>query len=191
MANQVLKFRDHAYPGRGENHSPLGDVECLVRRAGKRGLRTFRDHRGRPFQLWLPTGKVEEVIQGSNIVTNRIKTQLSHLIVGHENTTRYLNKMAWGTGGHASGDPTTPISPSETDTSLEAQILIKNFSTFEHPSSTSVRMTSFILEAEANGFTITEEALVAADNTLCARRTFPGLPKTEDFVFEFRHTIIF
>lgn len=191
MSSQVLRFKDHAYPGRGGNHTPLGDVECLVRRAGKRGLRTFKDAAGKEYQLWLPTGEIEDVIQGGNIVTNRIKTQLSHLVVGHETTTRYTNKMAWGTGGHAVGDPTTPIAPSETDTALEAQVLVKNFATFDFPTSTSVRMIAFILEAEANGFTITEEGLVAADNTLVARRTFPGLPKTEDFVFEFRHTIIF
>jgi len=141
--------------------------------------------------MWLPDGKVEDVLQGDNIVTNRIKTQLAHLLVGHETTTRFANKMVWGTGGHAVGDPTTPIAPSETDTALEAQVLVKNFSTYDFPTATSVRMIAFILEAEANGFTITEEGLVASDNTLVARRTFPGLPKTADFVFEFRHTIIF
>lgn len=191
MQSTVMKFKDHGWPGRGGNRTAMGDVECLVRRAGKRGFRTFTGPHGKPYQLWLPTGDVEDVIQGGNIVTDRIKTQLSHLLVNHETTSRYANKMVWGTGGHAVGDPSTPISPSENDTSLEAQILIKNFSTFDFPSTTSVRMIAFILESEANGFTITEEGLVCADNTLIARRTFPGLPKTEDFVFEFRHTIIF
>ena len=188
---RTIRFRDTAYIGRGGADRPLGDVEILVRRAGHRGLREIVNAQGRKEQIWLPNGPVEEVISGGNIVTNRIKTQLAHLLVGHETTTRYANKMVWGTGGHAVGDPTTPISPSETDTALEAQVLIKNFQTSEFPTATSVRVTAFILEAEANGFTITEEGLVAADNTLVARRTFPGLPKTADFVFEFRHTIIF
>lgn len=191
MTAKLYKFTDHGYPGRGGNHRPLGDVECLVRRAGSRGMREFTSIDGKKHQLWLPNGEVEDVIRGSNIVVDRIKTQLSHLLVGHETTTRYANKMVWGTGGHAVGDTSTPIAPSETDTSLESQILIKGFSTFDFPSTTSVRMVAFILESEANGFTITEEGLVAADNTLIARRTFPGLPKTEDFVFEFRHTVVF
>lgn len=191
MTPRNFRFTDHAYPGRGDSRSPIGDVECLVRRAGSRGLRSFVGSDGKPYQMWLPNGKVEDVLCGGNIVTNRIKTQLSHMLVGHETSTRFVNKMAWGTGGHAVGDPSTPISPAETDTALEAQVLVKNFTTFEFPTSTSVRMIAFILEAEANGFTITEEGLICADNTLIAHRTFPGLPKTQDFVFEFRHTVIF
>lgn len=196
----IKKLTDNAYPGRGGASSPLGEVECLVRRAGFFGHRTFHGAEGKPYRLWLPNGPVEEVVSGisvpddvsgSNIVVNRFKTQMSHLTVGHETSTRFTNKMAWGTGGHAVGDPTSPIAPSETDTALEAQVLIKNLATFDFPTGTSVRMIAFILESEANGFTITEEGLVSADNTLVARRTFPGLPKTSDFVFEFRHTIVF
>lgn len=187
----IKRFNDSVYPGRGGASAPMGEVEILVRRGGKRGLVPITDCSGRTRQLWLPNGKVEEVISGSNVVVNRIKTQLSHLIVGHETTTRYANKMAWGTGGHAVGDTSTPIPPLETNTALESQVLIKNFATFDFPSQGSVRMVAFILEAEANGFVITEEGIVAADNTLLARRTFPGLPKTEDFVFEFRHQFIF
>lgn len=185
------RFRDGAYPGRGGADRPAGAVEILVRRAGSAGYREFHDANGVPFTLWLPTGKVEEVVSGGNLVVNRFKQQMSHLIVGHDATTRYLNKMAWGTGGHAVGDSSTPIAPAVTDTALEAQVLVKNFSTFDFPSTTSVRMIAFILESEANGFTITEEGLISADNTLAARRTFPGLPKTSDFVFEFRHSILF
>lgn len=188
---QTIKFTDTAYPGRGGAMRPMGNVECLIRRAGFFGHREFTGPEGKPFQLWLPNGPVEEVMVGDNIVVNRFKTQMSHLTVGHETTTRFTNKMAWGTGGHAVGDPTTPIAPSETDTALQAQVLIKNLATFDFPTTTSVRMIAFILESEANGFTVTEEGLVAADNTLIARRTFPGLPKTSDFVFEFRHTVIF
>jgi len=192
MSQQLQVFEDSLYPTTIKEGPHLhGEVECVVRQGGKRGLRTFRGADGKPFQVWVPNGKVEAVFSGDNIAVNRIKTQLAHMVVGHETTTRFANKMVWGTGGHAVGDPRTPIAPLATDTSLESQILTKNFATFEFPTSTSVRMIAFILEAEANGFTITEEGIVAADSTLIARRTFPGLPKTEDFVFEFRHSLLF
>jgi hypothetical protein len=166
-----------------------GCQEILIRRAGE-----YRDqwvNRINPetgelerVKVSLPCGKIEEVCDGNNLALTALKTQLSHLIVGHQTTTRFITKMGWGTGGHIPGDPSQPVAPSVGDPALEAPVLIKPIATFDFPSSTSVLLTAYILEPEANGFTICENGLICGDGRLVARRTFGGLAKTQDWVFQ-------
>ena len=142
-------------------------------------------------RLLVPSGEIIKVVNGANLVLNRAKTQMANLFVGNQSTQRFVNRMVFGTGGHAPGDTSVPIPPQPTDTQLDSSILTKPLASYEFNSSTSVTIIAFIVEGEANGFTITESGLLAADNTLVARRTFAGLNKTSEFVFEFRHTILF
>jgi len=179
-----------------EKLQPTGHLVVLVRKAGSYQKKEVVSedpltHRLEKKEIIVPVGKIEQVVEGKNLVLNRMKTQLSHLVVGHENTTRYINRMAWGTGGHIPGDPSQPIDPQPEDGSLESPILIKPLAQFDFLTSTSVVLVAYLLEGEANGFTITESGLVCGDNTLVARRTFAGLAKTADFVFEFRHSLMF
>lgn len=170
----------------------VGKVDIFIRRGGKwKPRNAFNPLTGQIEKILFPAGAIEGVSAGHNLTVNRLKVQQSHLVVGHETTTRFANRMVFGTGGHIAGDSSTPISPDVSDSGLEAQVLSKTFTTYEFPSQYSVRIIAFIVETEANGFTISESGLLAADNSLIARRTFPGLPKTSDFVFEFRHTLVF
>lgn len=142
-------------------------------------------------RMYVPTGHVVKRVVGHNLVVNRFKTQLAHLCVGDDTSVRYINRMAWGTGGHVGGDPSSSIAPLVTDTQLETSVITKPIASVEFPSPSSVMIVAFLVEAEANGYTITESGLMAGDNTLVARRTFAGLAKTNEFVFEFKHTLLF
>jgi hypothetical protein len=173
---------------------PSGNVEIYVRKAGHlsdRNVTVIEDGRLVEKVVKLPSGDIVKRVIGDNLVLNRAKTQMSHLFVGHQATTRYVNRMVFGTGGHQPGDTSSPINPTPDDTQLDSSILTKALSSFVFESTTSVTCIAFVLEGEGNGFTITESGLLCGDNTLAARRTFGGLSKTSDFVFEFRHTILF
>lgn len=124
-----------------------------------------------------------------NVTTNSIKTQICHLIVGHEANLRYINRMVFGVGGHEEGNPLVPIPPQPTDTQLESPIISKPIASFEFPSPASVKIVAFLTETEGNGFTFTEAGLITANNILVARRTFGGMTKSNDFVFEFTWTL--
>jgi hypothetical protein len=95
------------------------------------------------------------------------------------------------TGGHVPGDPSEPVNPTVNDAALETVVLVKPITMFEFPSTTSVLITAYILEGEANGFAISEAGLVCGDNTLVARRTFGALSKSSDWVFQFNHVLMF
>lgn len=168
----------------------------LVRRAGSYQKSTvvgIDPNTGllREMEVLIPCGKVEELSFDNNLALTQLKTQMSHLVIGHQTVTRFINRMAWGSGGHVPGDPSTPVVPSTSDASLDSTVLVKPITSFEHPSTTSVMIYAFILEGEANGFTISEAGLVCADNHLVARRTFGGLAKSADFVFENRWLLAF
>jgi len=124
-----------------------------------------------------------------NVITNAMKTQLAHLLVGHELTQRFINRMSFGVGGHEEGNPMVPISPTPEDTQLESPVITKPIADFVFDTTNSVKITAYMYESEGNGFTFTEAGLLTANNVLVARRTFAGLTKTNDFVFEFVWTI--
>ncbi len=139
----------------------------------------------------VPSGDIVKTVGGDNLALTALKTQLSHLIVGDSSTTRFVNRMCWGTGGHEPGDPTVPVAPSVGDTALETSILVKSLTSFNFPNSTSVLIYGYILEGEANGYSISESALLCGDNRIVARRTFGALAKTQEFVFEFKWLLAF
>jgi len=178
----------------GKSDRATGNVKLLVRKAGARELQPVKsmiDGRLVEESEYVPSGEIITTVQGDNLILDRSRTLMSNLYIGDNVTTRYINRMSFGTGGHAPGDTTTPVTPAVGDSQLESQVLIKNLSTSNYPSTTSVTIIAFILENEGNGFTITESGLVAVDNTLAARRTFAGQAKTDEFVFEFQWTIQF
>lgn len=173
-----------------------GSQQILIRRGGKYSEKEVLSPNPKTGAIErrtiiVPSGEIVRTTSGDNLALTRLKTQLSRLIVGHETATRFINRMAWGTGGHVPGDPSSPVPPSAGDTQLETSILVKPITTFDFPSSTSVLITAYILEGEANGFTISENALLCGDNTIVARRTFGGLAKTSDFVFEQKWLLAF
>jgi len=90
-----------------------------------------------------------------------------------------ITHIAFGTGGHAPGDPYTPLSPSPDDTQLENEVLRKTV-TVSLPIATTIRYTAEILSSDGiDGTIITEAGLLDENGTLVARKTFPGKEKTD------------
>lgn len=138
-------------------------------------------------------GDIEPIMRWrhQNVIVNGYKRQVARLLAGSGMSQRFVNRFAFGTGGHAVNDPTTPIAPSPNDTGLERQVYIKSVTNIVFPTQESVQFQTVLTQSEANGFRLTESGLICADNTLLARRTFPGFIKTDEFVFSAFWTLIF
>lgn len=97
----------------------------------------------------------------------------------------FITKMMWGKG-------TTDPSPG--DEQLEDPIADPAYKvvSYQYPSNTSVQNIGVLETTEANGEPITEIGLFTQNfDLLVARKTFPVLTKSDEFSFEFLHTIVF
>ncbi|WP_459997289.1 phage tail-collar fiber domain-containing protein [Paradesulfitobacterium aromaticivorans] len=89
-----------------------------------------------------------------------------------------ITQMAVGTGGHDPLDITKPIPPTPDQIALEQEILRKPV--------TATRMDNsihYVMELgkdEANGYVITEQALIDEKGAVVAVKTFAGKAKDQD-----------
>ena len=116
---------------------------------------------------------------GENLLVDNFYIQLSYL-VGSSVIDNWVNRMQFGTGSSAA---------QATDTTLQMPISPIKAVTVDHPTATTTRFTSYLLETEGNGFPIGEAALICGDDTLVARKTFAGQVKSADYIFAFKWTI--
>lgn len=96
-----------------------------------------------------------------------------------------ITQIAFGTGGHALGDTSIPVSPVDTATSLENEILRKAIESHSFPAINITRYSCKMLKTEANGQIITEAGLIDATGDLIAIKTFGGKVKENDTEFWF------
>lgn len=95
-----------------------------------------------------------------------------------------ITHMAFGTGGHAAGDTTTPIAPTEDDLALETEVIRVNVILGAQPTDTTLVYIGEITEnSTADDMTITEAAIFDADGDMIARKTFGGKYKDPADVF--------
>lgn len=125
-------------------------------------------------------GEVVEDITTDNLVVDKAKEIMAHLLSGDDPDNYKVSKMTFGTNDDA---PTpedlvvkTPITP------------VKPIASVEYPNASSVRFIVTLDQDEANGFPIAEAGL-QAQNGLVARVSFGPLTKDSDFIFIFRWTI--
>jgi len=131
-------------------------------------------------------GKILEVMRSNKIVT------LAHELMADwakGGSLGHLTKLKISTGGHAPDDPTTPLSPSLSDTDLDPEELANAFShALSAPAygaggtdHTRLIWTTVIDESEGNALTgdkiYTEAGLFTSDDILFSRVTFPGRTK--------------
>jgi len=116
---------------------------------------------------------------GRNLLLTAFDTKLSLLLAGYS-TGNYVDRMQFGTG---SALPTTA------DTTLQMPVSPIKAAAVDHPTSTTTRFTSYLLQDEANGFPISEAGLLAVDDTVVARKVFSGQTKTSNYIFAFKWTI--
>lgn len=138
--------------------------------------------RGRLELVLRRNGKVVEHDPGDNLIVNVARMNMARLLSG-EGQNKVVNRVAVGTNGAA---------PTPDDTVITSAYM-KPISGFVYPTPTSVRFDFIILENEANGMSIVEFGLVAADGSLVARRTRGGkrIEKEDDLEIEGYWTILF
>lgn len=127
------------------------------------------------------SGTLVEVYEDNNLIVNKAKFQMAHLLVG-EFTGRNIAGIAFGTNGAI---------PEETDTVIANQF-VKPLSGFSYPENGIARFIWELLTSENNGMAIREFGLLTADGELFARKTRTNpLNKESDISIEGQWDIIF
>jgi hypothetical protein len=117
-----------------------------------------------------------------NIIVNRAREQMTHLVSGDGVEDRKISKIAFGTNG---------IEENLLDVSITGAY-IKNLDGYTFPEQTKVRFSWSLGVGEANGKAIREFGLICADNSLFARRTrILPINKDSDFSMEGSWTIVY
>lgn len=135
----------------------------------------------------LPTGKIQVVALGSNVIVRGCRAAICRLIAGDDEANNVITQMQFGTGS---------LAETATDTALQSPITpVKGVDLFEYPGypgwgyTDRCRFTAYLLADEANGFPISEAGLLTVAGRLCARKTFTAQNKTADYIFTFRWII--
>ena len=128
------------------------------------------------------SGRVVLHDKDRNLIVNVARQNMARLLTG-EGSNRIINRIAVGTNG---------APPSHTDTAI-TNAFIKPITSFSYPTPTSARFNFLIKENEANGMAIMEFGLIAADDSLFARRTRGGkvIEKEDDLELEGFWAILF
>ena len=126
----------------------------------------------------LKTGKIDWVERTSNLIVNGMYNKLTLLLGGTANS--YVNRMQFGTGTLAPVVTQeflqTPITPVKAVTSAMS-------TTDDY----IVEFEAILQSHEANGFPISEAALLTAGTAvMVARATFLARTKTSDYAFGFK-----
>ncbi len=88
------------------------------------------------------------------------------------------------------GTTVSPADPDVSDTLGVGTLVYSPALVFTYPTSFSIRVSGVVPVGEANGLTITEEALKLANGMLFAAATGEW-EKTEDYALQFDHTLTF
>jgi hypothetical protein len=129
-------------------------------------------------------GKKEllETYEDHNLIVNRAREQMAHLIAGDSVANRKITKIAFGTNGIEADLLDETITGATT----------KDLDGYTYPAQTQVRFSWSLGVGEANGKAIREFGLICADNSLFARRTRnKPINKESDISLEGTWTIIF
>lgn len=88
------------------------------------------------------------------------------------------------------GDATSPPSPAATDTTGVGSLIYQPPLVISYPGPYNIMFSGLLPIGEANGTTITEEALKLSNGLVFAKATF-SRAKTSSFALQFDHTIYF
>jgi hypothetical protein len=140
----------------------------------------------------IENGEVVETFRDSNLIVLRAPHIMANALAGVSHPDFTIGGVQWGTGGHVSGDPSQPIPPLGSDTSLESFVLetgITNVSVGD----THVQFETQMPPGQGNGNVFTEAGLVISGVTklMFARKTFPGITKTSNRTITLRWIISF
>ncbi|MEO1750735.1 hypothetical protein [Thiofaba sp. EF100] len=122
------------------------------------------------------------------ITLDTFRARLAAAVAG-ESACPVVTHMAFGRGGHNHDGTARPVAASRT--TLFDERLRKTAASIDRPSPTEVRVKGVITEAELNGETISEAALVDASGQLIAMKTFAPKVKESDERIEITLTLRF
>lgn len=121
----------------------------------------------------------------TSVITRARRLNLAKITRGAVSTIPKITHIAFGDGGV--DDAGQPVQPEETCQALGHEVARYEIDSVTNPVEATNRYTVTIPEADLNGVSISEMALVDADGVFAAVKTF--LPKGKDpdvkFVFEF------
>ncbi len=90
------------------------------------------------------------------------------------------------------GNNPSPVTPAITQTTGVSSPIYEPLLAVSYPTDYSIRFTGIIPTTEANGQTITEEALYLKNSLVFAKRVLsPGEDKTSAFALQFDHEFVF
>jgi hypothetical protein len=126
--------------------------------------------------------QIVEDYEDHNLIVNRAREQMAHLIAEGNTANREISKIAFGTNG---------IEANLVDTTI-AGAYIKTVDGYTFPTQTKVQFSWSLGVGEANGKAILEFGLICSDNSLFARRTRnTPINKESDLSIEGTWTVIF
>lgn len=127
-----------------------------------------------------------------NLIVAKAPNIMANALAGNSHPGFTIGGVQWGTGGHVTGDPSTPIPPLSADLTLEAFVLETAISG-NSVGDTFVQFETVMSTSQGNGNVFTEAGLVITDVTklMFARKTFPGITKTSNRTITLRWIISF
>jgi len=126
------------------------------------------------------TGEVVEHTKIKNLDLNNFYVQEASLLAGEGLTTKYIDRMVFGTG---------TVAPVVTDTGLTGTVTASGTFSASYPSTTSVQFVGTLEGSQGNGVALTEMGLMCADGTLVTRTLFGPMTKSSLFSIEISWTI--
>lgn len=140
----------------------------------------------------IENGEVVDRYSEDNLIVDKAPFIMANALGGVSHPDYTIGGVQWGTGGHVSGDPDTPIPPSADDLALETLILETSISSTV-VGETYVQFETRMSSTQGNGNVFTEAGLVISGSTklMFARKTFPGITKSSDRVLAVRWIISF
>jgi hypothetical protein len=127
-----------------------------------------------------------------NLIVAKAPTIMANALAGISHPDFTIGGVQWGTGGHVSGDPSTPIPPDPQDLALETFVIETSILT-STVGDTFVQFESQMTLGQGNGSVFTEAGLVitGVSKLMFARKTFPGITKTANRTITMRWIISF
>ncbi len=127
-----------------------------------------------------------------NLIVEKAPYIMANCLGGVSHPDFTIGGVQWGTGGHVSGDPNTPIPPDPADLALDEFVLETSIAA-QSVGDTYIQFESEIGMAQGNGNIFTEAGLVVTGTSklMFARKTFPGITKTSNRIISVRWIISF
>lgn len=161
-----------------EHLLPLGAAPVSKKSKIKDRFSSMRGHVY--FEVRDAEGNLLQVVDDPNLIVNGGKQNMALLLSGAV-TNRFISQIGFGEGTSA---------PLVTDSGL-SNVLMKFISSWDQPTTNSIRFNWVLTVAEANGKPISELGLFTQAGVMVARKTFDTINKSASISLSGSWTLIF